>query len=89
MVEEAAGDELVEAAVEEVVAEVETEPEEVIEDDLAGRMSPAETEELAALVSSQLEEVMTRLVEEKLPAIVEHFFRKEIEKIRTALKPEE
>jgi len=43
---------------------------------------------LAALVSAQVEAVVTRLVEERLPAIVESAIAQEIEKIRNSLESE-
>ena len=54
-----------------------------------GKALPAvAAEELAALVSAQVEAVVTRLVEERLPAIVESAIAQEIEKIRTSLESE-
>jgi hypothetical protein len=49
-------------------------------------IAPATAEELAALLSAQVEEVVTRLVGERLPSIVERAIAEEIEKIRANLE---
>jgi hypothetical protein len=48
--------------------------------------STPHTEELAALVREQVEAVVTRLVEERLPAIAEAILTEEIRKIKAALE---
>lgn len=48
--------------------------------------STPHTEELAALVREQVEAVVTRLVEERLPAIAEAILAEEIRKIKAALE---
>ncbi len=52
----------------------------------AGKVIAPAVEELAALLSAQVEEVLTRLVEERLPSIVERTIADQIEKIRTTLE---
>ena len=52
----------------------------------AGEVIAPAVEELAALISAQVEEVVTRLVEERLPLIVERTIADQIEKIRTTLE---
>ena len=49
-------------------------------------VSTPHTEELAALVREQVEAVVTRLVEERLPAIAEAILTEEIRKIKAALE---
>ncbi len=46
---------------------------------------PDTSEEIAALVSAQVEEVVTRLVDERLPSIVERTIAQEIEKLKKIL----
>ncbi len=77
----------------EILLDLEAEPEELIAvaaspDAIeAGKaVAPAAAEELAALLSAQVNEVVTRLVEERLPSMVERAIAEEIEKIRTALE---
>ncbi len=78
---------------EEILVDLEAEPEEMIavaaspaEIEAGEAVSPAAAEELAALLSAQVDEVVTRLVEERLPSMVERAIAEEIEKIRTALE---
>jgi hypothetical protein len=59
-----------------------------VSEEVAEELSPDAAEELAALFSAQVESVVTRLVEERLPAIVESAIAQEIEKIRTSLESE-
>jgi hypothetical protein len=54
-----------------------------------GGLTPAAAEELAALVSAEVEAVVTRLVEERLPAIAERIISQEIEKIKATMEQEE
>ncbi|HYR02675.1 MAG TPA: hypothetical protein VES58_04980 [Syntrophobacteria bacterium] len=49
-------------------------------------VSTPHTEELAALVREQVEAVVTRLVEERLPAIAEAILMEEIRKIKAAME---
>ncbi|MFP3869297.1 MAG: hypothetical protein ACLFVT_00255 [Syntrophobacteria bacterium] len=52
-------------------------------------LGPAATEELAALVSAEVEAVVIRLVEERLPAIAERVILQEIEKIKASMEQEQ
>jgi hypothetical protein len=51
-------------------------------------LSEDAVEELAALVSAQVEAVVTRLVDERLPSMVKDAISQEIEKIKAALDSE-
>ena len=52
----------------------------------AGEVIAPAVEELATLLSAQVVEVVTRLVEERLPSIVESTIAEQIEKIRMTLE---
>jgi hypothetical protein len=74
---------------EELFVDLEDEPQAPVASPVeigTGEVIAPAVEELAALLSAQVEEVVTRLVEERLPSIVERTIADQIEKIRTTLE---
>jgi hypothetical protein len=64
------------------------ESEDISEEAAVEELSADTVEELAALVSAQVETVVTRLVDERLPSMVKDAISQEIEKIKAALESE-
>ncbi len=73
---------------EDVGTEVEAEPEDRGEEAAVEELSADAVEELATIVGAQVEAVVTRLVDERLPSMVKDAISQEIEKIKAALESE-
>jgi hypothetical protein len=77
-----------EEVTEDIGADVEAETKDIGEEDSVGELPADTAEELAALVSAQVEAVVTRLVDERLPSMVQDAISQEIERIKGALESE-